>query len=136
MEKTYYWESNDDKYYWKPEKPVLVYDNPLAPTRGDTPVKILDNLIKDNENRPDAYKAVGSFIYDKVVNYNILPYLDDVIVGLKVGDHTETIHAKYYEDTYYVAETDWWEGEEKVWVRYIMTMDYVDDIMEGLKSNE
>lgn len=125
----------DRSGYWKPKEPVLVYDYPLAPTRGKTPMEILDNLIKDNNDRPDAYDAVGSFIYDKIVAYNYLPYLGDVFVGLKVGDHDITIHAEYYEDTYYVAENDWWEGEEKVWVRYFMMTDYIDELMEGVECN-
>lgn len=127
----------DRSGYWKPKEPVLVYDYPLAPTRGNTPMEILDNLIKDNNDRPDAYDVVSKIVMDIVSSK--LEYMGDVIIGLRVCNHNTTILGEFTTDEgepyYYVAYWDWWEGEEKIWINYIVLEDYIDELMEGAKCN-
>lgn len=127
----------DRSGYWKPKEPLLVYDYPLAPTRGDTPMEILDNLVKDNNDRPDAYDVVSKVVMD--IACDKLECLGDVIIGLRVGDHDTTIRGEFdsYKGNpvYHVAYWDWWEGEEKIWINYIVLEDYVDELMEGVECN-
>lgn len=127
----------DRSGYWKPKEPVLVYNHPLAPTRGDTPMEILNNIVKDNNDRPDAYDVVSKIVMDIVCDK--LEYMGDVIISLRVGDHNTTIRGEFdhYEGWpgYYVAQWDWWEGEEKIWINYIVLEDYVDELMEGVECN-
>lgn len=125
-------------YYWKPNKPMLIYDHPLpkAP-EGLTPERLLDFIASSSYERPDAYKVISNIIYEIVSNK--LEYLNDVIIGLRVGDNDVTINGDFETDCdepyYYCAYTDWWEGEEKIWLKYVILVDGIDDLMEGVESN-
>ena len=127
----------DRSGYWKPKEPVLVYNYPLAPTRGNTPMEILNNILKDNNDRPDAYDAVSKSVMD--ILSDRLAYFGDVIISLRVGDHDIIIRGEFTTDNgepgYYVAQWDWWEGEEKIWINYIIFEDYFDEFMEGVECN-
>lgn len=126
-------------YYFKPREPMLIYDHPLPKSpKGCAPTSLLDFIASSSYDRPDAYKVVSNIVYE-VVSHK-LEYMGDVVIGLRVGDHDVTIGGDFETDCdepyYYCAYTDWWEGEEKIWLKYVILVDGVDDLMEGVESNE
>jgi hypothetical protein len=126
-------------YYWKPKEPILIYDHPLSKApEGYMPATLLDFIMSSSCDRPDAYNIVSAMVYEIVCNK--MEYMGDAIIGLRVGDHDVTINGDFETDCdepyYYCAYTDWWEGEEKIWIKYIILVDGVDDLMEGVDSND
>lgn len=125
-------------YYWKPKEPMLIYDHPLPkPPDGCTPASLLDFITSSSCDRPDAYNVVSAMVYE--IASNKLEYMGDVIIGLRVGDNDETINGDFETDCdepyYYCSYTDWWEGEEKIWLKYVILVDGIDDLMKGVDSN-
>ena len=111
-----------NNYYWKPKEPLLVYDYPLEPIpEGLHPVQLLDAIIKRGNDTPDAYELVAEAVM-KIVQEHI-EYLGDILIGLRVGDYDLVIRGQLngeHEPYYHVAEYDWWEGEEKVWMMRVV----------------
>lgn len=128
---------NHGYLYWKPKEPLLVYDHPLEPIpEGLRPVELLDAILNSERDRPDAYGVVSEAVM-KIVQEHI-GYLGDILIGLRVGDYDIVIRGQLngeHEPYYYVAEHDWWEGEEKIWINYIVLEDYLDVLMEGVEAN-
>lgn len=126
-----------NNYYWKPKEPLLVYDYPLEPMpEGLSAVELLGKIIERANDTPDAYKIVAEAVM-KIVQEH-LGYLGDILIGLRVGDYDTIVRGQLDhkdEPYYYVAEYDWWEGEEKVWINYIVLEDYLDILMEGVEPN-
>lgn len=126
-----------NNYYWKPKEPLLVYDYPLEPIpEGLSAVEILSQIIERANDTPDAYEIVAKAVM-KIVQER-LGYLGDILIGLRVGDYDITVRGQLngeHEPYYHVAETDWWEGEEKIWINYIVLEDYLDILMEGVEPN-
>ena len=130
---------NHGYLYWKPKEPLLVYDYPLEPIpEGLRPVELLDAILNSGRDRPDAYEVVAEAVM-KIVQEH-LGYLGDILICLHVGDYDTVERGQSElndngEPYYYVAERDWWEGEEKIWINYIILEDYVDTLMEGVEPN-
>lgn len=128
-----------NNYYWKPKEPLLVYDYPLEPIpEGLSAVELLSQIINGARDRPDAYGVVAEEVM-KIVQEHF-GYLGDILIGLRVGDYDEVIRAQLnlngeHEPYYYVAENDWWEGEEKIWINYIVLEDYLDILMKEVEPN-
>lgn len=125
-------------YYWKPKEPMLIYNYPLPkPPEGLTPERLLDFVVSSSYERPDAYKVVSNIVYE-IVSHK-LEYMDEVIIGLRVGDNDVAINGDFEtncdEPYYYCSYTDWWEGEEKIWLKYVILVDGIEDLMEGVESN-
>ena len=125
--------------YWKPKEPLLVYDySPEPIPEGLRPVELLDAIIKSGNDTPDAYEVVAEAVM-KIVQEH-LGYLGDILVGLHVGDYNTVERGQLNlsdkgEPYYYVAEKDWWEGEGKIWINYIVLEDYTEVLMEGVEPN-
>ena len=126
-----------DNYYWKPKEPLLVYDYPLDHIpEGLSTMELLRQIINGARDVPDAYEVVAEAVM-KIVQEHI-GYLGDTLIGLRVGDYDTIVRGQLDhkdEPYYYVAETDWWEGEEKIWINYIILEDYLDVLMEGVEPN-
>ena len=118
---------------------MLIYDHPLPkPPEGCTLESLLDFILSSSCDGSDAYKVVSNIVYE--IASCKMEYMGDVIIGLRVGDHDVTINSDFETDCdepyYYCAYTDWWEGEEKIWLKYVILVDGVDGLMEGVESNE
>lgn len=127
-----------NNYYWKPKEPLLVYNYPLEPISfsGLSTEELLDEILSRGIHRPDAYDVVAEEVM-KIVQERF-GYLGDILIGLRVGDYDTIVRGQLDhkdEPYYYVAETDWWEGEGEIWINYIVLEDYLDVLMEGVEPN-
>lgn len=115
--------NENNNYYWKPKEPLLVYDHELEPI---------------SFSGLNAYGVVAEAVM-KIVREN-LGCLGDILIGLHVGDYNTVERGQLNlddngEEYYYVAERDWWGGEGKIWINYIVLEDYTDTLMKGVEAN-